>query len=244
MNFHMNLSNIITRIKLKLGLINIATPIENLDQTIETIIKEITLPVFSIYYPFKETLAINTYDLELLDKTAIYEKYLLPDFNTRKLLYVFDVEYDTSMLSGLGFYGGGMPLMQGNLINQVMLSNAGASLMNTMIPKLSFEFVPPRTLKIYNAYSSCKVVLSLGFEHDKSLASIPETCREEFLHLALLDVKENLYPTLKQYSEINTAIGTINLKLDDWQNAESERADLINRWDDNYHLDFKPMYYM
>ena len=240
----MNLSNIITRIKLKLGLINIVTPIENLDQTIETIIKDITVPVFSVYYPCKESLTINTYDLELLDKTAMYEKYLLPDFKTRKLLYVFDVNYDTSILSGLGYYGGGMPLMQGNLINQVMLSNAGASMMNTMIPKLTFDFEPPRTLKIYNAYSSSKVVIDLGFEHDKSLASIPETCREEFLHLALLDVKENLYPTLKQYTEINTAIGTINLKLDDWQNAESERADLINRWDDNYHLDFKPMYYV
>lgn len=240
----MNLSNIITRIKLKLGLMAIATPFENLDETITTIIKDITVPVFSVYYPVKESLTINMYDLELLEKTSVYEKYLLPDFSNRKLLYVFDVKYhDSSVLSGLGFYGDGYPLMNGNLINQMMLSNAGANLMNFMIPKMTFKYEAPRVLYIYNSYSSAKVVLDLGFEHDKSLASIPETCREEFLKLAMIDVKENLYPTMKQYTDINTAIGTINLKLDDWANAEDQRREIIEKWDDTYHLDFQPFYY-
>jgi len=46
----MNLSSIVTRIKLKLGLINLATPFPNMDETIQTIIQEITLPVFSLYF--------------------------------------------------------------------------------------------------------------------------------------------------------------------------------------------------
>ena len=80
--------------------------------------------------------------------------------------------------------------------------------------------------------------------NDKSLASIPETAREAFMELALLDVKMNLYPTMKQYSTISTSLGNIDLKIDDWGNAESERKDLINRYDDTYHLDFRPMYYI
>ena len=239
----MNLSNVITRIKLKLGLMNIATPFENIDDTILTIINEITTPVFSIYYPAKDVLHVNLHDLELLEKDALYEKVLLPDFTTRKLLYVFDVTYNNDNLSGLGFYGGGVPLLQGNLFNQMLLSNAGKTLMNEMIPKLTFKFEPPRVLYVYNAYSSTDLAIELGFEHDKSLASIPETCREDYMKLALLDVKENLYPTLKQYSEINTAIGTINLKIDDWADAENLRKDLIEKCDDTYHLDFKPIYY-
>ena len=71
----MNLSTFVTRIKLKLGLINIVTPFENLDQTIIDIIKDITIPVFSIYYPVKEKIIINTRDLELLEKESDYEKY-------------------------------------------------------------------------------------------------------------------------------------------------------------------------
>lgn len=239
----MNLSEFLTRIKLKLGLMTIATPFEDLDGTIIGIVQDITIPVFSIYYPVKETLVLNTIDLERLEKQSMYEKYLLPDFKTRKLLYVFDVNYDTSHLSGLGYYGGGMPLMQGNLINQMMLGNAGAQVMNQMIPKLTFKFEEPRVIYIYNAYASTKLQFDLGFEHDKSLASIPNTASEEFYNLALLDVKENLYPTLKHYTEISTAIGNINLKIDDWANAESERLQLLERWNDTYHLDFKPMYY-
>ncbi len=239
----MNLSNVITRIKLKLGLINIATPFENIDDTILTILNTITTPVFSVYYPCKDTMHVNMHDLELLEKEATYEKYLLPEFTTRKLLYVFDVKYSNDNLSGLGYYGGGVPLLEGNLFNQVALANAGASMMSHMIPKMTFKFEPPRVLYVYNAYSSCQIDIDLGFEHDKSLASIPETCREEYMKLALLDVKENLYPTMKQYSEINTAIGTINLKIDDWADAESRRQDLIDKWDDTYHLDFQPIYY-
>ena len=241
----MNLSNIITRVKLKLGLINIALPFENMDQVITTIIQEITIPVFSQYNPVPDRLVCDTNDLEKIEKRETYETYLLPDFKNRKLLYVFDVNYDDSCLSGLGYFGGGVPLIAGNTINQAMLANAGASLMSTLLPKVTFLYEPPRKLRLYNMYYSAKVVISLGFEHDKSLASIPETARESFMQLLLLDVKENLYPTLKQYSQINSAIGNIDLKIDDWANAEQERRELLNQWDDTYHLDIGPsMYYI
>jgi len=240
----MNMSNIITRIKLSLGLMAIATPFENIDETILTILQDITIPDFSLYSPCRDRLQLKTSDLERLEKTDQYEVYLLPDFKNRKLLYVFDVTYDDSCLSGLGYYGGGMPLMTGNVINQTMLANAGAHLISTMMPKMTFKFEYPRKLYLYNIYSSSSIVLDLGFEHDKSLASIPETCRDSFIQLAMLDVKSNLYPTLKMYSELNTAIGNINLKLDDWSNAESAREELINKWADTYHLDMTPLYYI
>ena len=240
----MNISNVVTRIKLSLGLMAISTPFENIDEVITTIIDDITLPVFSQYNPVKETVRFNTTELEMIDKTEQYKIFVLPEFKNRNLLYVFDVRYDDACLSGFGYYGGGMPLMTGNIINQTMLANAGASLLNNMMPKLTFHYEHPRKVWIYNMYSSSKLIFELGFEHDKSLASIPETARESFMELALLDVKMNLYPTMKQYSTINTSLGSIDLKIDDWANAESERKDLINRYDDTYHLDFRPMYYI
>jgi hypothetical protein len=240
----MNLSSIVTRIKLKLGLVNLAMPFDDIDNIITTIIQDITLPVFSLYFPDKDTLHMNLKDLELLERTAIYEKVLLPDFKTRKLIYVFDVKYNYDNLSGVGYYGGGVPLLEGSMFRQMILANAGANLMNAMIPKMSFKFEPPRVLYVYNAWSSSTLQFDLGFEHDKSLASIPETAREEFLKLAMLDVKENIYPTLKQYTEINTALGNINLKLDDWSDADNSRRDLLDKWDDVYHLEFTPMYYL
>jgi len=239
----MNLSNIVTRVKLKLGLINIATPFENIDEVIVDIAKDITLPVFSIYHPCRETMYVYTKELERIAKDELSQTYLLPDFKGRKLIEVIDVTYDDSSLSGLGYYGGGMPLTTGNLIQQSMLANAGAMMTSMIYPKMSFKYEHPRKLVIYNAWSSAKLKLDLAFEHDKSLASIPETARESFIKLLTIDVKENLYPTLKQYNQISSAYGNIDLKIDDWSNAESERQELINQWDDTYHLDRQPMYY-
>jgi hypothetical protein len=238
----MNLSTVVTRIKLQLGIINIATPIENLDETIVEIIQNITVPVFSLYAPYKKNLYIRTSDMELIEKTAEYERYILPDFGTEKLLYVYDVKYDTGQLSGLASYGA-MPYYGGNLIQQIMMGNASMNVYNQIIPKMTFKFMPPRELMLYNVYSYTKVVLELGFQHDKSLITIPETASESFFKLALLDTMDNLYPTIKQYNELQTAIGTINLRLDEWQSASDKRDELLREWDDTYHLDWKPMYF-
>ena len=52
----MNLSDVMTRIKYKLGIMNIASPVRNIDGMISTIIKDITVPDFSIYNPDRYTL--------------------------------------------------------------------------------------------------------------------------------------------------------------------------------------------
>ena len=96
----MDMSTTLTRIKLSLGLMAFTTPFEDLDGTLQTIIQEITLPVFSQYNPVIDTMRIHTKDLEMIDRSEQYKVYLLPDFKTRKLLYVFNVTYDDSCLSG------------------------------------------------------------------------------------------------------------------------------------------------
>lgn len=241
----MNVSTAVTRVKLKLGIMGMASPIKDLDNVIvETILNKITLPVFSKYCPAKDRMIVNLDDLERVEKNESYCCYILPDFKTRELLYVLDVRYDETTMTGLGFYGSGFPLITGNMLGQAMLSNASMNLANQVIPKMTYEYVHPRKLYIYNAYNSYRVIIDLGFVHDKSLCSIPNTAEESFFELFALDVKENLYPTFKQFSQINTAYGNIDLKIDDWSNAESERKDLLSRWDDNFHLDaFKAMYF-
>ena len=239
----MNLSTLITRIKMKLGIYTIALPIDNVDGFIEDIIKDITLPVFSQYNPYTERMHINLKNLKRIDRDTTYETFLLPEFNERKLLYVKNVEYDDRSLSAIGLWDGTTPYACGSLVNQMMISNAASKLSTLTIPKLTFEFMPPRTIRLYNAYTSYNVVMDLAFQHDKSLQSIPPMAEESFFKLALLDVKDNLYPTVKHYNEIESAYGRIELKIDDWANAESERNDLIIQWDESYHLDLAKIYY-
>ena len=56
----MNLSTLVTRIKIELGLYSIALPVENVDQYITDIIQNITLRTFSTYCPYKETYRFGT----------------------------------------------------------------------------------------------------------------------------------------------------------------------------------------
>ena len=239
----MNLSQLMTRIKFKLGIINIASPVRNLDGMISTIIKDITVPDFSVFYPDKFKIKLDLKELECLEHTNSYDTYVLPDFTNKKILYVFNVYYDDSTLSGFGHYGGALPMIGGNMINQVIMSNAASNMYSLMMPKMTFEYIHPRRIKIYNQYSESKLVFELGFQHDVSLASIPETCRTSFYELAFLDVKANLYPIFKNYTNLSTVYGNVDLKIDTWENAESERKELIEKWSDSYHLDMTPMYY-
>ena len=49
-----------------------------------------------------------------------------------------------------------------------------------------------------------------------------------------------LWNHLRYFTTIQTAYGQMELKVDSWENAESERADLLREWDENYHLDSVP----
>jgi hypothetical protein len=240
----MNISQLVTRIKIKCGIYTIALPFENPDQVITEVIQNITRRTFSTFCPYYETYRFNLHDLEHLDKQANYEVYLLPDiFNERELLFVRDVRYEESDISGLGYWGGGIPLLHGNMINQSILSNAGLAMTNKVIPKMTFKYEHPRKITLYNVLSSSRVVFDLALMHDKNLASISPTQEESFYELAVLDVEDMLYQTLKHYDNISSAYGNITLKLDEWSQAASERKTLIDEWENYYHMDIMPFMY-
>jgi hypothetical protein len=232
------MSRLITRLKRKLGIYSIALPIENTDDFIREIIEDTTIPVFSQYNCIIERVRFNLHNLEKIEQRANYETYLLPDvFSNREILYVSDVSYDEATISGIGYWGGGVPLMSGSFVNQSILANAGSTLSSRMIPKLTFKYEHPRKITLYNVLSSCHLVFEIAFAHDKSLASIPPTAEESFFELACLDVEEALYGMLKHYNELDSPYGKINLRIDDYQSAAQDRKQLLNEWDDKYHLD-------
>ena len=99
----MNLSQLVTRIKINCGIYAIALPFDNPDEVIADVIKNITLRTFSTYNPCYETFRFDLHSLEKIEKRANYEVYLLPDiFSERELLFVRDVKYDESDITGLG----------------------------------------------------------------------------------------------------------------------------------------------
>ena len=58
-----NISKLISSIKLDLGLVAMATPFDNLDELIREIIVISTIPVFDELHPYIVPLQIDTYEL-------------------------------------------------------------------------------------------------------------------------------------------------------------------------------------
>lgn len=243
----MNMSKVLSEIKLDLGLGVIHTVFEDIDNTIITIIQNTTIPVFSKYHAFQQDVCFDLSDLDVLYKNVNRRCYRLPytEKSPMKLLYVYDVQYESSTMNGIGYYGSGLPFMGNiNTIQQMMMANANSQIANLSIPKMTFKFEPPNKLWLYEMYASQKVWMKLGFEHLKNLSSLSDSGEDRsFFDLAELDVKMKLYPTMKQFTQINTAYGNIDLKIDDWADAKSERKELLDRWEDSYHLDLPPFYW-
>ena len=236
----MNMSDVITDIKMDLGIYMIALPFENIDSMIQDVIQRKTIKTFSQYQPTYSKYQFNLNSLEKLRRTDEYTTYLLPDiFRNREILFVRSLSYLDTSFSGADVYG--LTNKATSLASQYMLANATASVISQMVPKMTFEFRHPREIDIYNVVHSSILVFDIAFCHDKNLGSIPETCRESFLKLATLDVKKFLYANLKHYDQLDTAFGTISLKIDDWANADQERKDLISEWDETYHIDITPL---
>ena len=242
----LNMSNIVSRIRFKLGIATMALPFDDINKLITEIIEEFTVPVFSLYCPDRRVDRVETNKMfEVLDRRTSYTEFLLPDYKNMKVLYINDIYYNEDALTNLGYYAGTVPMGMSDapFVGQMILNNISTQIMNQAIPKLTFDFQAPRRLKIFNSYWSNVLTFDWSFEHSKSLNTIPDDAYDTFLTLALLDVQENLYPTMAQYIEQNTQYGTLRLPIESWANAESERKELLEKWNDVYHLDGIPFWY-
>ena len=241
----LNLSQIITRIKMRMGIYGISLPIEDVNGYIREIIELFTIPTFSLYQPYYQHFHVNTDELQKdprHEASSDRSAYLLPLFENQKLINVADVKYDDTQslnYSGVAGYAliGLMPYTNTSLYQQAMLTQATSQLYSHMYPRLTYDFIEPRTLIIYNQIVSNSLDITLAFEHHKSLATIPYTCEKSFFDLALYDSMINFYQIAKHWDTIETSLGNINLKIEDWAEAESRRNELLNEWDNTYHMD-------
>ena len=245
-----NISKVITSIKLDLGLMAMATPFENLDELIREIIVVRTLPVFNEMAPNKMPLQIDTNDLELVEKRAESSVYLLPDvFGDAEIMMIVDMEpiyddgrrsvdYNTSLFS----YGT-MPCIYG--YQELMLAQAQANMISASAKGSTFNFIPPNMIEIVNGYSMGNTFrLTVALSHAENLSTIPSTCYTSFLKLATLDVKVYLYNTLIHYDNLQTAYGQLSLNIDRFSGAEDDRRALIEKWEQTYHLDLSNIYFI
>lgn len=237
-------------IKTTLGIYSVPIPVSDED-FYNLVIVDNTLPTFSVISPFIEKImmdvardAVPDYeDPVLLDGNAspINNLCRIPKIRQEEIITVMSVTpynalANLSMSSSFETLESYQDLAQAQEL---------ANLASAMIPPKTFEFVPPDKIRLYNNHTyNSKILVEIGYMHSPELFTIPITQRDSFFDLALLDAKLFLYNTLKHYSEIETAYGRVNLKIDDWNGAEGERKELLERWADTYHLDQPNMFWI
>ncbi len=221
-----------------LGIYGIALPFEDSDKAIVDTIKLRTIKTFSIYSPDVVTLRdtpLNTFKcLRSEYSESVYE---IPDmFGGRHIMFIQAAP--RNKLMGSSYLD---PILNEpvDMFGAIMMAQANQNLASAIVPPFTTKFESPNILHVYNMTAlATELDLTFGLEHLPNLSTIKKTAWESFYNLALLDVKRLLYNILKHHNEIQTAYGNINLRIDDWANAESERKELLEKWDADYHMQF------
>ena len=208
------------------------------------LIDEKTLPTFSQYVP-----AIYRTYLDLQDRSKIIPK---KDHHTLGVeYYIDDPVLDKFKLNILGLediqvnnpgivdpydpdssaYYSSIIAARSNLTLEGMLMGAeytyDRTLMDTAVPYKRYQkLVGPRTIYLQNWAMNSTVELYLKVKWP-NIVSVPEEYKEPLTTLAILDIKMYLWNSLKFIPQVQLPNGSLELRIDDYENAYREREDFL-----------------
>ncbi len=196
---------------------------------IDEILTKDTLPTFSQFFPYTYTFRMDLSKIpkekETIEKG--YEIYYIRDKyledNNLEILSVISV-------TGAGNWDEWNAPLQTFNVEAMILEAAASGLRSQLnLSTKSFQFMSPNRLKLrgYGGAEQIYVTVKIPYPN---FGAVSPSVNVEFEKLAKLDIKMWLYPDLTHYTHIDTAEGSVDLKIDDWENAERERTDLIDTW--------------
>ena len=214
-------SIVLRDIRRKLGAV--AYDLELSDDEIMRVVFQITLPVFSKYFPYRYRVIIGPKD-EIVGGKACY---VLPQEKGMEIMGVSKV-----LVSNQWNYTYNSYLAAG-MTNPYdsQLSNDFASI---TMPRVTWHTIGTTHIEIYpRLWGDYRAMITLKSTHPKHLRSIKDALREEFLKLAYLDVLESIYPIRKRFETLNSPVGTISLFMESVERAHDEREQLLQSFQEN-----------
>lgn len=234
--FSNNMGKLINKIETRLGLKVLQLP-EAIAKNSwpENVILPDTLETFSRYFP-----QVIDYDIDRLhpkkdgfyyiDEDFIENASIIgvgdiawPKFTNSSLYYQQELGYGTidymSQTAGLNFEDIAMIQMRADM----------GSIINN---KIFVEFTPPSRVAIRGRNNQDlrnlnKFCIKVYIKHDPTLVTIPATKMETFEDLAIADVAGFVYKELKYFDGVETVHASIDLKLNDLEQAYSRREEII-----------------
>ena len=244
----MNLSDVINDIKLRLGLNTIALPF---NKSTEIVIREILQGTIRTYSQFKPAEKEGCYPKNALKSPSDHDRkigiFILPqDLTTTPVQYadaypISQISYDDQATTnpftvGSPFVGFGSYYPQ-DIMNAEMTGAAINKFIGVTSSASTSRWLGYNKIQLFNFPDDTLIRFVVKCDHDPQCESIPISCRESFMELAVLDVEMTLYNHLKNMNNVGSAFKEIQLKIDEWSGAEGNRNTLIEKWTDNFHLD-------
>lgn len=230
-------------------------------QYLQTVLETKTMPSLNELYPYIKRIQMRTAGMEVLHGVdPLYVGYRIPTELTNGLKIQSikacysgmngnpaDGIYDGA---GVGRVGRGMRLTaypnkygrysSANLYETATLAQltyADNMLLGAIQEAPIPRFQPPNIMWINRSYGTAPLfTLVLCLENDKNLITIPDTVFEGVRRLFILDVKSAIYNEYGMLSNIDTALGNLDIKIDDWSNTEADRNELFDTYKGLAHL--------
>lgn len=227
-------------------------------QYMTSILQEETLPSLNILYPRIYTAAIDVSQLiPVEDNQRVgYSTYRIPRELTEGLgivsirscnpistdgaggtgAFPCGIGYGTNTLftNKYGRYGSATLYEQ---VALTQLSYADNQLLGSVTAAPRFRFMPPNIILLSDGFSKSNI-LSITFllENDPNLVAIENSAYDAIKRLFILDIKKSIYNEYSIMNQIDTPYGTVDLKIDDWSGAESERNELYSEYLSTAHI--------
>ena len=244
----MNISTVISDLKLNLGLQTIALPF---DKPVELVLKDIlesSIRTFSHYKKATKTCLEQIKNLRAAneDERQIGIFYIPPQLTTTMVhdAYAQPVSSNyrrgettiNAFTVGSPFVGFGTYYPQ-DILNATVTGAAINKYAGVTSRQPSSKWLGYNRIQLFDFPDKCWIRFVVKCEHDLSGETIQESQVESFMQLAELDLKRFLYNSLKNMTSVGSGFKDIQLKIDDWASAESERNALIEKWEGRYYID-------
>jgi len=216
-----NLSQTLNYIKARLGAS--VHKLELSDQEILRCIQEETMYTMSEFFPEKKIHRI--YPHELVDDHE--GTYFLRGLEDRVVLGVSKLLENNSATHNVGtgssFYDHSLPIHN---IESFMMTKAVVNVSSALSFPYTYEFKPPNKVLIQPHIRTPFVDLELKLVHANPSTFHPGL-RKYFNKLALYDVQLDLLGIRKYFQSISSSYGEINLRMEDLEQADQSREELI-----------------
>ena len=234
-------AHILKLIKQHCGVYSIQLPVDD-NCLYHDIIVDDTIPTFSTYYPrvlhvpanLNELRIRNDKENTIADMSNIYQ--LPPIITDASDRFIVGIE-SIRPFNDLRYQSVPSAYETIESFQALAVSQTVGDLASTMEPPFLTEFLPPNRFRVNNGtYYKDQVIIGVEVSYSTELYDIPMTLRQAFYKLALLDAKRYFWNQMKYWKDFQTSIASFNLQIDDWADAESKREELLEQWDQSFHL--------